>query len=235
MRPWQHSASSLAKRAARANPVDEHADLELFLALHEFLDLSKTGCADRRHRIMLHHCDLGATIAQRAFPHLEGCSQLVRQHVEEDLGFEALLDDWLAGLDFSRLPKPVAQRIDHGHAGVAQMVINRLVGARATDAEARQFQEDAAREVAQFLWQPFEIARSAPASVLSLLMNSVGPSLVRGVFGPPEIRFFGGRQVVVDWGWLAEAVTMASFGRIPDYAEVVRCVGAEPKRMAKAS
>ncbi len=235
MRPWQHSASSAARRSTRSGPDDRHAEFGRFLALHEFLDLSKAGCADRRHRIMLHHCDLGAAIAEHAFPDLEDCSHLVRQHVEEDLGFAALLDDWIACLDFSRLPRPVARRIDSGHAGVAQMVINRFIGARVLDAEARQFQEDAAREVARFLWLPLEFTRGAPVQMLSLLMNSVGPLLVRSVFGPPAIRFDRGQHAVVDWGWLAEAVTMACFGRIPDYAEFVRCVDAEPKPMAKAS
>ena len=225
----------MAQRAARLGHDGGHGGFARLLAFHEFLDLSKAGCADRRHRIMLHHCDLGAAIAERAFPDLEDCSQLVRQHVEEDLGFEARLDDWLAGVDMSRLPRSVAQRVDHGPSGVAQMVIHRLVGARPLDAEGKRFQEGAAREVAHFLWLPLEIAREAPTQVLSLLMNSVGPLLVRSVFGPPEIRLYGNRQVVVDWSWLAEAVIMASFGRIPDFAEVVQCVGAEPRRMAKAS
>ena len=99
MRPWQHAFASEARRSGATSLRRAESDWRDFLPVHELLDLSKTGCADRRHRIMLHHCDMGAVIAECAFPERADCSAIVRQHVEEDLGFEAKLSDWLAGLD----------------------------------------------------------------------------------------------------------------------------------------
>ncbi len=233
MRPWQHAVAS-AVQASDRTPSGEQ-DWAPFLALHEFLDLSKAGCADRRHRIMLHHCDMGTAIARRAFPKLAHCERLVEQHVEEDIGFAALLGDWLAAVDFDRLPRPVMRRIGNGPDGVARMVINQAIGARHLDDVDRDFQVEAALDVARFLWMPLAFASDASPPVLSLLMNSVGPSLIRAVYGPPQVTVRGGRRSTVDWAWLAEAVIMASFGRIPDYTEVVCCVTAEPRRLAKAS
>ena len=235
MRPWQHAFASHGRRSGAITRGRAESDWRDFLPVHEFLDLSKAGCADRRHRIMLHHCDLGAAIAQRAFPERGDCATLVRQHVEEDLGFHATLSDWLVGLDYGGLPRPVLRRVEQGPDGVSALIINRVIGAKPLDAEARQFQEDAAREVARFLWMPLGFESRAPASVLSLLMNSVGPALVRRVFGAPQVRTYRGQTLAVDYAWMAEAVIMACFGRIPDLAEVVRCVEAEPAFVAKAS
>ena len=118
---------------------------------------------------------------------------------------------------------------------MAALIINRVIGAKPLDAEARQFQEQAAREVASFLWMPLEFGSGAPTAVLSLLMNSVGPALVRLVFGAPQVRIYNEQTLAVDYAWMAEAVIMSCFGRIPDLAEVVGCVEAEPAIVAKAS
>jgi hypothetical protein len=235
MRPWQHAFASLARQSNTIALDQGEPDWRDLLPLHEFLDLSKAGCADRRHRIMLHHCDMGSAIAERAFPGRGDCAALVRQHVEEDLGFAATLSDWLAGLNYDELPRPVLRRVEQGPDAVSGLVINRVIGAKPLDAETRRFQEDAAREVARFLWMPLEFESRASVAVLSVLMNSVGPALVRRVFGAPQIRTHRGQSLAVDYAWMAEAVIMACFGRIPDLAEIVRCVEAEPGFVAAAS
>lgn len=234
MRPWQHAFASDVRRSGATSLPRADSDWRDFLPVHELLDLSKAGCADRRHRIMLHHCDMGVAIAERAFPERADCPAIVRQHVEEDLGIEAKLSDWLAGLDCDRLPRPVLRRVEQGPQAVAALIINRVIGAKPLDAEAREFQEEAAREVAGFLWMPLEFGSGAPAAVLSVLMNSVGPALVRRVFGAPQVRSYAGQTLAVDYAWMAEAVIMACFGRIPDLAEIVGCVEAEPAVVARA-
>jgi len=66
-------------------------------------------------------------------------------------------------------------------------------------------------------------------AALCILMNPVGIAIVRRVFGPPKIEFNNGERTVIDWGWLAEATVMASYGRIPDLREIVDAVVSEPK------
>lgn len=213
VRPWQHAVSSLAGR-----PATDSALWGSLLALHEFLDISKAGCADKRHRIMLHHHDLGGRIAAQGFPSLNDVDGLVRQHVREDLGHEASFADWMDCVDIPALPLPIFRRIAGGPEGVANMVITHLPAERS----------EAAHRVAQLLFLPKAHAPDLPDSCLAVLMNSVGPFVVRQVMGPPVIEWIGGRRVVTDWGWIAEAVIMACFGRIPDLREIVACVKGEP-------
>lgn len=227
MRPWQHSLASVAQLEAEGTLGQSW---ERVLPLHEFLDLSKTGCADRRHRLMLHHCDLGLTVAQRAFPELDNTPSLVRQHVREDLGHEANFDNWLAGVEICQLPQPVARRIDGGPDGVAQLVINRLTGSKSIPSELLAAQNSAARQVAAFLWLPLSFSRTHETSILSIFMNCVGPSLVRSVFGPPTLLVAGKQRVITDYAWIAEATIMACYGRIPNFTEVVDRVASEPTR-----
>jgi len=229
VRPWQHA---IASAMLLGRERGEAADWSSFLPLHEFLDLSKTGCADRRHRIMLHHCDLGAEIACQAFPDLADCAGLVTQHVREDLGREARLADWLERVDFAAMPKPVIRRIREGPEGIARMVLSRMA-AQGDGASPASQAETAALKVASFLFAPLRHSPDAPPEALAILMNSVGPALVRRVFGPPRIAQVGQRRVTTDWGWLAEAAIMASFGRIPELGEVVRCVVEEPVLRAR--
>jgi Domain of unknown function (DUF6915) len=190
------------------------------LAVHEFLDLSKAACADRRHRFMLHHVDLGGDLAALAFPAGTDVAGLVRSHVEEDLGRAATLADWLDGMNRGGLPRPVRRRIGGGPGGVSRLVAARLHPAQAADVE----------RVADLLFRPCAFYPEDPAAALSVLMNCMGPPLVRRLFGEPRIATLDGRRVVTDWGWIAEALIMACFGRIPDLAEVARCVIDEPVR-----
>ena len=214
MRPWQHARSS----------AHGGASWDDILEVHEFLDLSKTACADRRHRIVLHHVDLGLAIAEQAFSLRTDVAILVRQHVKEDLGSLATLSDWLGLTDVERLPSPVMRRIGNGPAGIAALVANRLHASQAADVE----------KVSTLLFAPADYHPPHPEQALAVLMNSVGPAIVRRAFGPPVVRQVGRQRVVTDWGWIAEAVIMACFGRIPALSEIVDCVGSEPVAIEKA-
>lgn len=167
---------------------------------------------------MLHHHDLGGRIAAQGFPSLNDVDGLVRQHVREDLGHEASFADWMDCVDIPALPLPILRRIGGGPEGVANMVVTHLPAERS----------DTAHRVAQLLFLPKTHAPDLPDSCLAILMNSVGPLMVRQVLGPPVVEWIGGRRVVTDWGWIAEAVIMACFGRIPDLREIVACVKREP-------
>jgi hypothetical protein len=190
------------------------------LAIHELLDMSKLACADRRHRIVLHHVDLGALVAKRAFPEIRDVDRLVIQHVREDLGRKATVADWLEGVDARQLPQPVRRRIASGPATIADMVAARL----APHPSARA----AVLAVAELLFQPRDFFPSNPEAALALMMNTTGIAIARRIFGPPQIEWHQGNRVVTDFGWIAEAVVMASYGRIPDLRELVDCVDVEP-------
>ena len=213
MRPWQHAQSSIVGGGAWSDALE----------LHEFLDISKAGCADRRHRIVLHHVDLGLAIARRAFPARTDLETLVRQHVEEDLGRPATLADWLDLVDRDGLPLPARSRISGGRTEVAAMVADRL----------HPTQHHAVEDVCVLLFAPRDFYPADPERALPVLMNTIGPVIARRVFGPPSVTEGEGRRIVTDWAWIAEAVIMTCFGRIPDLSEIVSSVRSEPVSRTK--
>lgn len=213
MRPWQHAVSSAADRRSWQDDLD----------IHEFMDATKFACADRRHRIVLHHVDLGTEIAEMAFPALREVRAIVEQHVREDLGKPVSLADWWELCDESCLPKPDPRRIAGGQSGVTALVAGRVA----------KDMKGAIDRVCNLLFAPprflakcSESLTPPPERGLPILMNSVGPMIARKVFGPPEP--IGLHQTVVDYGWLAEAIIFTVYGRIPDLGEIVRCWRTEP-------
>jgi hypothetical protein len=206
MRPYQHSISS-----CRLGPNDWEHDLPI----HEFMDSTKFSCADRRHRVVLHHSDLGGSITARAFPDRTNVRQKVDQHIAEDLGQVVTLADWFRYCQADLMPKPVARRVKDGAAGVAEYVAGRMADTARPAIEA----------VCSFLFEPLKYLDEDRQCALPLLMNSAGPMIVRRVFGPAK-RVSGGG--IVDFAWIAEAAIYTAFGRIPDLGEIVRCWVAEP-------
>ena len=209
MRPWQHAASS-AGSAGR--PWDDDLDI------HEFLDMTKACCADRRHRLALHSVDLGAELAARAFPDRPDARAVAVRHVVEDLGRPATVADWLAGCDPRRLPLPLHRRLLAGKAGVVELVVNRL------DPSCRP----AVSEVYDLLTLPVALVPRMPELGYSVLMNAFGPALVRRLLGRPRVLAHERGKIMLDYAWIAEALAFAMFGRIPDLGEVARACVREP-------
>lgn len=212
MRPFQHAQTSVP------NSEDWEKDLEV----HEFMDSTKFACADRRHRVVLHHADLGAAIVERAFPNRQDTAQLVRQHIYEDLGRTVSLDDWFEIVDTTRLPSPIHRRIDGGYGKIAEYVSGRLPHSTHLEAKA----------VCEFLFSPTTYLSIDPLRALPLMMNSCGPMIVRKVFGKPRAMPDG---KIVDYGWIAEAAIFTAFGRIPDLREIIDCWDFEPTRKEMAT
>jgi len=207
MRPYQHAISSAATRQEWTDD----------LPIHEFLDSTKYACADRRHRVVLHHSDLGSEIATRVFPNRKNLEQVIEMHVREDLGRLATLSDWFDCCELMSLPRPVARRVKGGASGVADHIAGRL------PKELRECIDD----VCSFLFLPLQHVPSIGLQALPILMNSAGPMIVRQVFGPPKEISSG---IVVDFAWIAEAAIFTSFGRIPDLGEIVKCWPSEPTK-----
>lgn len=204
MRPWQHSRSSAGLRWADDLPV------------HEFLDSTKASCADRRHRVVLHHTDLGAEIASRAFPKRRDITTIVKKHVYEDLGKESTFSDWHELIKQERLPKPIPQRLAQGWDYVARIISKRVAHS----------DETPVREVIEFLRLPEKYSDAHSSEVLAVTMNASALAVVRQVFGPPHIIEEG--NDIIDYGFIAEAVIFTVFGRIPDLREVIDAVASEP-------
>src|SRR5262245_32491778 len=116
MRPWQHALSS---SRSTGHPWTE--DLEI----HEFLDMTKAACADRRHRVVLHSVDLGSDLAALAFPLRSDVRAVVLQHIVEDLGRAYTLADWFDRCDIDRLPRPLHRRLTAGRDRVIALVVGR--------------------------------------------------------------------------------------------------------------
>lgn len=211
MRPWRHAISSTGKRE----------DWQKDLPIHEFMDMTKIACADRRHRIVLHHVDLGTAIVQMAFPdrHSE-IAGIVAKHINEDMGVLCTLDDWFQQIDLDRLPSALPRRLELGVEGIIQMIAQPLP----------RPMHPGVRRVVEFLFLPSRFCSAPIEKSLSVLMNSMGLFLVRHVFGPP-VEIIGHREnsvCVVDYGWIAEATIFTMYGRIPDLREVVASIKSEP-------
>lgn len=208
MRPWQHAKSSAATTR------DWVADLPV----HEFLDSTKSSCADRRHRIVLHHVDLGSEIAVQAFPDRDDIADIVRQHVVEDLRRACTIEHWLNCCDLDKMPTPQHRRLSAGRDGAVDLVCSRL------DPMLRP----SVQRVADFLFLPARFPSSSPEKALSVLMNSSVLGIVRKIFGRPREQTSDGRVIVVDHAAIAEALIFTLYGRIHDLGEIVRCCRSEP-------
>lgn len=93
MKPYLHAKSSARKFGGEASD---------YLAIHDFMDSSKSCHASVKHRAVLHSA-FGIFIAERVFGHnitnsngrAVSVRDIAEQHVIEDLGCIPSLDDWL--------------------------------------------------------------------------------------------------------------------------------------------
>lgn len=207
MRPWQHAMSS----AGTEGWVQD-------LDIHEFLDMSKMCCADRRHRIALHSVDLGAELAARAFPGRIDARAIAIRHVVEDLGRPATVAEWLTGCDPRLMPLPQRRRLLAGKDAIIDLVVNRLHPCCRPDAG----------HVYNLLTLPVELVPDMPDLGYAVLMNSFGPALARRILGRPRQIAHAKGEIMLDYAWVAEALIFAVFGRIPDLSEVARACIREP-------
>lgn len=198
MRPYQHAMSSATRSGGRWQD---------YLAVHEFIDSTKTCCGDTRHRMILHSVDLGSALAKVAFPDRRDTDDLVRQHVVEDLGTARTLSEWLRHCRREKLPRihPDALPID----------VDGII------AEEGKFAGNAAidwvRRVCCLLALPMRFAPDFGPEALCILGNSFGPGLVRRVIGPP-IELDG---VLFDPALCAERIIFRLYRAVPPMTAVV--------------
>jgi hypothetical protein len=178
-----------------------------YLAVHEFIDSTKTCCADPRHRMVLHSVDLGSALAKMAFPDRGDTDELVRQHVLEDLGITRTLSEWLGYCRRTKLPRihPDALPID-----VERIIAeeSRCVGDAASDW---------VRRVCCLLTMPMAFAPDFGPESLCILANSFGPALVRRVIGPPKEL----GRVVFDPALCAERIIFRLYRAVPPMTAIV--------------
>lgn len=97
MKPFIHARASAKRHGGK--PED-------YMAIHDFMDSSKSAVADVRHRCILHSA-FGVYIAERVFGNTivnsDGREVSVRDiaedHVIEDLGYIPSLDKWLSAME----------------------------------------------------------------------------------------------------------------------------------------
>ncbi|MBX7190522.1 MAG: hypothetical protein K1X94_00605 [Sandaracinaceae bacterium] len=177
------------------------------LAIHELVDASKGAWADLRHRVVLHHVDLGAELVARAFPDRHDAAAIVRAHVHQDLGEARTLAQWLTSIDVSRLPRRRARDLD-------AILEDERRRARLSDHEAP-------REVLAFLLSPRAHAPEHPDAAHALLANEAGIALTRHVLGGPRrVRGAHGDEVIFDPAYCAEAIVHRLHRRIPSLREL---------------
>jgi hypothetical protein len=212
MRPWQHAKSSAAKSGG---------DWRQDLPIHEFLDITKAANADLRHRMLLHNADLGPALATKAFPSRRDVGRVALQHVNEDMGCEPTLHNWLSLCDLTRMPTPSLRRRDFARDDLVEVLTTRLQLA-STDGPA---------SVADILLLPRTLAPDYGDASVAVLCNSIGPLVVRLVLGPPrEARTKRGGMTIFDPAWTAEAMIVWIMGRrIPSLPEVVGSLRAVPR------
>src|SRR5438270_726074 len=95
-KPLIHAVSSAHKHGGEP---------EEYLAIHDFMDSTKSACADVRHRAVFHSA-FGIFVVERVFgtyfTNSAGKKVSVRdiaeQHVQEDLGFIPSLEHWLKNM-----------------------------------------------------------------------------------------------------------------------------------------
>lgn len=100
MKPYCHARNSVKKHGGV--PED-------YLAIHDFIDSSKSHIADVRHRAVL-HSSFGIFIAEQVFgtfiTNSQGIKVQVRdiaeEHVLEDLGTIPTVADWLREMPISK-------------------------------------------------------------------------------------------------------------------------------------
>lgn len=198
MRPHRHAQAS-AKRAGRAW-IDD-------LAIHELIDVTKIAVPDLRHRIVLHHADLGPELIARAFPTRPHAREVACAHVREDLGADVPLRAWLEGLDAHALPRRRARDLD------AMIEDERRIH--------RLRDHDGPSEVLAFLRRPLAFAPDEPVRAWSLFANAAGIGLARQVLGPPRsLPGVDGREVIFDPQLCAESIVHRVHRRIPGLVEL---------------
>ena len=96
MKPIVHAFNSVKRYGG--TPED-------YFPLHDFMDSTKSGWADIRHRAILHNT-FGVYIAEKVFgPYIKNSDgeiistrQIAEDHVVEDCGFIPTLEDWFKDL-----------------------------------------------------------------------------------------------------------------------------------------
>jgi hypothetical protein len=168
--------------------------------------------------MVMHNIDLGVELAERAFPDRSDLGEIVQQHILEDLGYKPRLSDWIEQCNVRELPRPFRRRLDAGKDGVIELVAAKLHPCIRSEVE----------KVYDILTLPLCFAPDYSDLAYCILMNTVGPPVIRRIFGPPrEIEHAHGKSIV-DMAWIAEALIFTMFGRIPELGEVVRCCTIEP-------
>jgi hypothetical protein len=179
------------------------------IQLHTWLDSSKASFASVQHRALLHHA-LGAQIASRIFADVEhegvrkSASELIADHVIEDLGDVVPVSNWLDIIPIEALAK---RRVDRHRQNVLILQEDPAKGAAALWGG----QPEDYLPLIDFFALPEQASQGHPHA-RALWHNSFGPFLAEMVLGP-ALELNNGRLVATRT--VAEDLILARAGWIP--------------------
>ena len=188
MRPYHHSKASVSRYGGQWQD---------YLEIHSLIDSSKTGCSNLKHRMILHNVDLTAELFKNKFG--SNFSNILADHINEDIGKPVSLQDWLRFCDKRHMPK--LQNLISKDDFIEKEIQRSKVNA-----------PDHISQVYDLITLPMKYAGVYGDISLSILGNSFGIELVDKIMGGPtefETKIF-------DPGWCAESLVYTFFKGIPD-------------------
>lgn len=154
-----------------------------YVEVHSFLDSSKAACAHFKHRFLLHHAEgiefgvkiFGTSVVNgenRSIP----TSQILAEHLIEDLGKTVTVEDWARSLlpDSNDFYKSLAKRRGQIEGGAVR-------GERELLSDAFKLTEKDVFAAREFL--SFPLKNSGHPAALLVSHNSFAPFLAEKIFG----------------------------------------------------
>ena len=212
MKPLQHAL--ISAKTYGGNWKD-------YIEIHNFLDSSKATCAHFKHRFLLHHAEgieLGVRIFGETFVNGENrkvpVRQLLTDHLVEDLGKVATIDDWARDLVPDR-----SSKFYQFLAKKRDQIENNAVKGETELLEAFGLSAEDRAAIRDFL--SFPLLNSAHPAALLISHNSFAVFLAEKIFGYSFFKENTRSQQLVSVREVLERLIFLRFKAIYSLAEII--------------